>query len=101
MDVNPIMKYLKTLKSVGTISGVEIRYLALYAFLAEMFEQSGLTKDETCEINTILDCLRRKSCLIANIEDFEEAVEQSLGLLMTAGRTNIKTANGTYIRLMS
>ena len=105
MDVNPIAKYLNTLKKVGFVNESEIGFLSVYAFLSYLFDHQDelqLTGEDIGDLNAMLHCLRDKSCLLVSVEDFECMVHGVLeGLLLTAGGTVICTAGGTPIRLMS
>lgn len=71
MDVNPIVRYLNTLKQVGTIAHAEQGFLSVYLFLNYMVEniQGELSKDDIADINALLHCLRKKSCLLQELSD--------------------------------
>lgn len=103
MDINPIVKYLNTLKNVGYIRNTEVSALAVYAFLdyiVENEDEVGLDNTMLADVNNILHCLRDKNCLLANVEAFKCTINQVLqGLLLTAGSTIIKTAGGIPIKL--
>lgn len=103
MDINPIVKYLNTLKKVGYVRDVEVSALAVYAFLdylVENEEEVGLDNNMLWEVNEVLTCLSRKYCLLGKVDSFKCIVDEVLqGLLLTAGGTIIKTSNGTPIKL--
>lgn len=104
MDVNPIVRYLNTLKKVGSIKGSEIGFLSVYVFLSSIVENNEMPIDnETIgDMDNILHCIRNKSCLLLNVQDFKCMVQDAFeGLLLTAGGTVICTAAGTPIRLIS
>lgn len=104
MDVNPIVKYLNTLKKVGSINGGEQGFLAVYAFLSHVVENNEfpMDNDTIAQMDAMLHCIRNKSCLLVSVKDFECMVQGVFeGLLLTAGRTVICTAGGTPIRLLS
>ena len=105
MDINPIIKYLNTLKRVGSINNSETGILSVYLFISYIIEnEDEIMEDNQIvkELNDIMRCLRRRSCLMASVLDFECIVREVLeGLLQTAGGTIICTAGGVPIKLMS
>lgn len=105
MDVNPIVKYLNTLKKTGSVRSGEIASLAVYSFLSDMIEHGsdyGLGNDDIRDINEMVRCISKTSCLLFDVREFECIVKDIIdGLLLTSGGTVICTAGGTPIRLMS
>lgn len=104
MDVNPIVKYLNTLKRTGSIRDGEISSLAVYSFLSDMIEhvdEYELGNDEIREVNEMVRCMSRNSCLLFDTREFDCIVKDAIeGLLLTSAGTIIKTAGNTPIRLI-
>lgn len=104
MDVNPIVRYLNTLKKVGSIKGSELGFLSVYVFLSSIVENNDMPIDNEIvgDMDDMLHCIRNNSCLLMDVQDFKCMVQNAFeGLLLTAGRTVICTAAGTPIRLIS
>lgn len=104
MDVNPIVKYLNTLKRTGSIKSGEVSSLAVYSFLSDMIEHIddyGLGNDDVKDINEMVRCMSRNSCLLFDTREFECIIKEVVeGLLLTSAGTIIKTAGNTPIRLI-
>ena len=62
--------YVDTLHSVGAISSKEVYALLMVDFLDDYIYKFSLEATEIEEVNKVLDCLRKKSCLVKYVEDF-------------------------------
>lgn len=68
-----IKKYLKTLSTVGFIRNEESQYLILYLFLTNLnarIKSLGLADSDIQKINSILSCLKNKSCILRDADNF-------------------------------
>lgn len=62
--------YIDTLHSLGAIHPKEVYALLMIGFLDTYIDKFDLDATEIEEVNKVLDCIRKRSCLGKHVEDF-------------------------------